>query len=112
MNTLDAFVAGGQALTVNHTAVDYCINTGLLYGPGVALTAAAVASWRTGRWVLNRIHHRIEEQARRDYTARAARLHQVADRADAFLAMPEDLVTARLEAHYSATPDHAQEEGR
>lgn len=113
MTNLDALLAGAQALTTNHTAVDYLINTGLLYGPGVLLTAAAVATWRAAWWGIHRHDQwRADRAERRHYTAVATRLHQVADRADAFLAMPEDLVNARLEAHYAATPDHAQEEGR
>lgn len=113
MSTLDALLAGGQALAVNHGAVDFCINTGLLYGPGVVLTGAVVATWRAAWWGIDRCDQWKADRAdRRRYTARATRLNQVADRADAFLAMPDNLVTARLEAHYAATPNHAQEEGR
>ncbi|WP_148016494.1 hypothetical protein [Streptomyces sp. OR43] len=88
---------------------DYLINAGLLYGPGLLLAAGTAGAWRTGWWIRDRHQARIDKQT---YTARAARLNRVADRADAFLAMPEDLVTARLEAHYAATPNHAREEGR
>lgn len=108
MNQIDAFLAGGHAIA-NHTAVDYLINAGLLYGPGITLTAASLAAWYGGRRIAEHLRDRADN---RRYAATAARLHRVADRADAFLAMPEDVVTARLEAHYAVEANHAQEEGR
>ncbi|MDQ0792045.1 hypothetical protein [Streptomyces sp. B1I3] len=88
---------------------DQLINAALYYGPGILLIAAIGTARRTSRWARNRHDDRAD---RRHYTALAARLHQVAGRADALLAMPRDLVNARLEAQLPADTDHAQEEGR
>jgi hypothetical protein len=110
MNTLDALLAGGQALTVNHGAVDYLINAGFLYGPGVILTAATVITLRTGRWVLNRIHCRIEDRASRRYcTAIATRLHQVADNADRIIAQAGDQLANQLLHQVYANDTHEGE---
>ncbi|MFG3136059.1 hypothetical protein ACGFZA_07530 [Streptomyces sp. NPDC048211] len=97
MSTLDALLAGGQALTVNHGAVDYCINTALLYGPGVVLTAAVVATWRAAWWVIDRCDQwRSDRADRRRYTAVAARLHQVADNTDRLIATAGDELAEQL----------------
>lgn len=110
MSDLDTLLAAGQALAAVHGAIDQTINAALFYGPGVLATAATVAAWRTGQWALRRYDQLLQDRAdRRDYTARAARLHQVADRADAYLAMPETLINARLEAQYNAAADLANE---
>ncbi|MFE7485542.1 hypothetical protein [Streptomyces sp. NPDC057552] len=111
--SIDTLLAAGQAIAAIHTAVDRVIDGALYYGPGVLATAAAVAAWRTGHWVVRRYdqwHH--DRATRRYYTARAHRLHQVARSADAYLAMPPAIVNHRLEAQYAATPDPAPEEGR
>ncbi|MBQ1118467.1 hypothetical protein [Streptomyces sp. C3-3] len=103
MSDLDTFLAAGQALAAVHGAVDQTINAALFYGPGVLATAAVVAAWRTGQWTVRRYDQWLQDRAdRREYTARAARLHQVADNADAYLAMPDTLINARLEAQYAA----------
>ncbi|MEV7654596.1 hypothetical protein AB0O39_10540 [Streptomyces anulatus] len=108
--SLDTILAAGQALAAVHTAVDQTINAALYYGPGVLVTAAAVAAWRTGQWTLRRSDQWLHDRAeRREYTARAYRLCRVAEQADAFLAMPPTLVNARLEAHLAATPDLTNE---
>ncbi|WP_097930955.1 MULTISPECIES: hypothetical protein [unclassified Streptomyces] len=87
MTNFDTFLAAGQALAAVHGAVDQTINAALYYGPGVLATAAAVTAWRTGQWTLRRYDQLLQDRAdRRTYTARAFRLHQVADRADAYLA--------------------------
>lgn len=106
VTNLDALLAGGHALTANHTAVDYLINTGLLYGPGVLATAAAVTVWRTCRWAIDCRQARID---RRHYTARAFRLNRVADRADAVMALPEDQLIAQLNTHYATKHAHTHE---
>lgn len=104
MSHLDTFLAAATGHA--HTTADLLLDTALYYGPGVLATAAMTAAWHTCRWAVDRHHQRAD---RRYYTARAFRLNQVADRADAFLAMPDDLITARLEAHYAATPNLATE---
>ncbi|MFE9855517.1 hypothetical protein [Streptomyces sp. NPDC005780] len=109
MTNLDALLAAGHALTANHTAVDRLINGGLYYGPGMLLTAVGATAWYGARRIAERVRDRADN---RRYAATAARLHRVADRADAVMAMPENLVTARLENHYATEPNHAQEEGR
>lgn len=111
--SLDTILAAYQALTAVHGAVDQTINAALYYGPGVLATTAVVAAWRAGQWAVRRYDQLLQDRAdRREYTARAARLHQVADRADAYLAMPDTLINARLEAQYNATTDLANEEER
>ncbi|MFJ5886809.1 hypothetical protein [Streptomyces californicus] len=110
MTDLDTLLTAGHALAAVHTAVDQAINAVLYYGPGALVTAAAVAAWRTGQWTVRRHDQWLHDRAdRRAYTARAARLHQVARSADAYLAMPPALINARLEAHLAATPDLANE---
>lgn len=109
MTNLDALLAGGQILIANHTAVDHLINGGLLYGPGLLLTASGISLWRGCRRVAEAVRDRADN---RRYQATAARLHRVATVADAVLALPEDLLIAQLNAKYAATPNHAQEEGR
>lgn len=110
MTDIDTILAAGQALTATHTAVDQVIDAALYYGPGALLTAAVCTAWRTGQWALTRYDQHLQDRAdRRKYTARAARLHQVARSADAYLAMPPALINARLEAQYAATPDLATE---
>lgn len=89
-------------------AADLLINATLYYGPGLVLAVVAVTGWRGIRWSIKRHYDRAE---RRHYTAVAFRLNRVADRADALLAMPADLVNARLEAQYAAS-GHVQDEGR
>ncbi|MFJ3084662.1 hypothetical protein ACIPJG_33600 [Streptomyces halstedii] len=113
MNTLDSLFLAAGAMSANANAVDHLINTALVYGPGVALTTGTICALRTCRWAANRYHQWITDRAdRRWYTARATRLNTVADRADAYLAMPEAIVTARLEAHYALETDHASKEDR
>lgn len=108
--SLDTILAAGQALAAVHGAVDQTINAALFYGPGVLATAVAYTAWRTGQWTVRRYDQLLHDRAdRRAHTARAARLHQVADRADAYLAMPDTLINARLEAQYTATSDLANE---
>lgn len=96
MTNLDALLAGGHALTANHTAVDHLINAGLLYGPGVLATAAAVTVWRGGQWALGRAHRRADERARRKYTATATRLHQVADNTERIINAAGDQLANQL----------------
>lgn len=106
MSTLDALFLAGGLLHANATAADYLINAALYYGPGLLLAAVAVTGWRGIRWSINRHYDRLD---RRHYAAVAFRLNRVADQADAYLAMPRNLVNARLEAHYNA-PAHASKE--
>lgn len=85
------------------------MTTVLYYAPGVLLAAAVVldAAWCT----YQRAHVSYRNRAdRRTYTARAARLHQVADRAETVMALPEDQLIARLNTKYAA-PHHAPKEG-
>ncbi|WP_327335922.1 hypothetical protein OG384_04605 [Streptomyces sp. NBC_01324] len=97
MNTLDALLASGQALIANHTAVDHTINAGLLYGPGVLATAAAVTAWRTTRWAVARCNQWKTDRAdRRYYTAVAARLNTVADNTDRLIAQAGDRLAEQL----------------
>lgn len=97
MTNLDALLAGAHALTANHTAVDYLINTGLLYGPGVLLTAAAVATWRAAWWGIARHDQwRTDRADRRHYTAIATRLHQVADNTDRIINAAGDQLAEQL----------------
>lgn len=97
MNNLDALLAGGQVLIANHTAVDHAINAGLLYGPGVLATAAAVTAWRTCRWAVARSNQWKGDRAdRRYYTAVAARLNTVADNTDRIITQAGDRLAAQL----------------
>ncbi|MFJ3141658.1 hypothetical protein ACIPJM_04305 [Streptomyces halstedii] len=113
MNTLDSLFLAAGAMSANATAIDHMINTTLVYGPGIALTTGTLCAIRSCRWAANRYHQWINDRAdRRHYTAVAFRLNRVADRADAFLAMPEAIVTARLEAHYALEADPASKEDR
>ncbi|MFD3955864.1 MULTISPECIES: hypothetical protein [Streptomyces] len=108
--SLDTLLAAGQAAATVHTAVDRVIDTALYYGPGALAAAAVAAAWLTTRWAVRRYNQLLQDRAdRREYTARAARLHQVARSADAYLTMPPVLINARLEAQYNATPDLANE---
>ncbi|MDX2732835.1 hypothetical protein [Streptomyces sp. PA03-2a] len=84
---------------------DALINGGLVFGPGLALAAGVLTARTCCRWATDRWHDRLDT---RRYKATAARLHRVADIADAVMAMPEDLLTAQLEAKYAA--DNAREE--
>lgn len=108
MNGIDALLTGGQILAANAAAGDMVINTAITLGPGLLAAATGTAVWRGIRWVAD---HRRDRTLRREYTARAYRLNRVADQADAYLAMPADLVNARLEAQLNAV-EHAQEEER
>lgn len=113
MTDLDTLLAAGQAVATVHTIVDGFINAALYYGPGVLATIAVAAAWRTSRWAARRYDQWMQDRTdRREYTARAARLHQVARSADAYLNMPEALVNARLEAQLATTPNLADEEDR
>ncbi|MDP5310458.1 hypothetical protein [Streptomyces poriferorum] len=110
MSTLDALLAGGQALAINHGAVDYCINTGLLYGPGVVLTAAVVAAWRAAWWGIARCDQWKSDRAnRRHYTAVATRLHQVADNTDRLIADAGDELAEQLDQQIYANDTHEGE---
>lgn len=109
MNQIDALLAGGHALIANHTAVDTLINAGLLYGPGVLATAAAVTAWRGGRRVLGRAHRRADERARRKYTAVATRLHQVADNTDRIINAAGDQLANQLLHQIYANDTHEGE---
>ncbi|MCX4450633.1 hypothetical protein [Streptomyces sp. NBC_01789] len=104
MNGLDALLTGGQILAANAAAGD----TAITLAPGLLVAATGAAVWRGLRWAAYR---RRDRAARREYAARAYRLNRVADHADALLAMPTDLVNARLEAQLNAVK-HAQEEER
>ena len=108
MNGIDALLTGGQILAANAAAGDMVIDAALTLGPGLALAATGAAAWAGIHWVADRRRERAE---RRAYTARAYRLCRVAHRADALLAMPTDLVNARLNAQLAAT-ETTQEEGR
>ncbi|MBH0241622.1 hypothetical protein I3W98_00770 [Streptomyces cavourensis] len=108
--SIDTLLAAGQTVATVHTIIDGLINAALYYGPGVLATIAVAAAWRTSRWASRRYDQLAQDRAdRREYTARAARLHQVARSADAYLTMPPALINARLEAQYNATPDLANE---
>lgn len=110
MNQIDALIAGAQALTANHTAVDLCINTGLLYGPGVLLTAASVATWRAAWWGIHRHDQwRADRADRRHYTATATRLHQVADNTDRIIAAAGDQLADQLLHRIYANDTHEGE---
>ncbi|MEU2996840.1 hypothetical protein ABZ684_04585 [Streptomyces sp. NPDC006995] len=88
--SLNTILAAGQAVAAVHTAVDQVINAALYYGPGALALTATIAAFRACAWVTGRYHQLAQDRAdRRAYTARAHRLHQVAD-----------------------TPNHAPEEGR
>lgn len=108
MNGLDALLTGGQILAANAAVGDAVIGTAITLGPGLLAAATGTAIWRSLRWATDRRHDRA---TRRKYAARAYRLCRVADRADAYLAMPTPLVNARLEAQLNAI-EHAQEEER
>lgn len=111
--SLDTILAAGQALAAVHGAVDQTINAALYYGPGVLVTAATVAAWRTGQWAVRRYDQWLQDRAdRRAYTARAFRLCRVADSADAVLAHGDNTVIEYLDNKLAATPDLAPEEGR
>ncbi|KOG78745.1 hypothetical protein ACIQJW_08080 [Streptomyces californicus] len=113
MSDLDTLLAAGQALAAVHTAVGQAITAALYYGPGVLVTAAAVAAWRTGQWTVRRHDQWLHDRAdRRAYTARAFRLCRVADSADAVMAIPADDLNRYLDNKLAATPDLAPEEGR
>ncbi|MFJ8923913.1 hypothetical protein ACIREK_31100 [Streptomyces sp. NPDC102415] len=107
MSTLDAMFLAAGVLHTNATIADHLINAGLHYGPGILLTASLTVAWRTWQRARDWHHDRAE---RRHYTALAFRLNRVADRADAFLAMPRDLVNVRLEALLPADTDHSKED--
>lgn len=110
MNNLDALLAGGQALTVNHGAVDFCINTGLLYGPGVVLTAAVVATWRAAWWGIDRCDQWKADRAnRRRYTAVATRLNQVADNTNRIIATAGQHLAEQLLQQIYANDTHEGE---
>ncbi|MEU8623242.1 hypothetical protein [Streptomyces sp. NPDC048669] len=97
MNNLDMLLAGGQVLIANHTVVDHCINAGLLYGPGVALTAGALTARRICWWAIDRHKQRKTDRAdRRHYTAVAARLNTVADNTDRIIAQAGDRLADQL----------------
>ncbi|MGY4902526.1 hypothetical protein [Streptomyces sp. 900116325] len=85
---------------------DALINSGLVFGPGLALAAGVLTARNCCRWAADRWHDHLD--ARR-YAATAARLHRVANIADAVMAMPEDLLNAQLKAKYNAA-DNAREE--
>ncbi|MYX67300.1 hypothetical protein K388_05031 [Streptomyces sp. KhCrAH-43] len=108
MNGLDALLTGSQILAANAAAGDTVIDTAITLGPGLLAAATGTAVWRSLRWAADR---RRDRATRRAYSARAYRLCRVADRADAYLAMPAGLVNARLEAQLNAV-EHAQEEER
>ncbi|MBD3549819.1 hypothetical protein [Streptomyces sp. JV180] len=113
MSDLDTLLAAGQALAAVHAAVDQAITAALYYGPGVLVTAAAVAAWRTGQWTVRRHDQWLHDRAdRRAYTARAFRLCRVADNTDAVMATPADDLNRYLDTKLAATPDLAPEEGR
>ncbi|MGQ4353227.1 hypothetical protein [Streptomyces drozdowiczii] len=107
MNGIDALLTGGQLLAVNAAAADRVIDGALYYGPGLVLAATGAAAWAGIRWAIG---WRRDRAIRREYAARAYRLCRVADHADALLAMPTDLVNARLEAQLNTLTDHAREE--
>ncbi|MDQ0694285.1 hypothetical protein [Streptomyces sp. W4I9-2] len=101
--SLDTVLAAGQALAAVHGAVDQTINAALYYGPGVLATAAIVTAWRTGQWALRRYDQWLHDRAdRREYTARAYRLHQVADNANAVTALTDDDLIQYLDNKYAA----------
>ncbi|MFL3869194.1 hypothetical protein LT966_21585 [Streptomyces griseobrunneus] len=111
--SLDTLLAAGQAVATVHTIIDGLINAALYYGPGVLATIAVAAAWRTSQWAAWRYDQLAQDRAnRREYTARAARLHLVARSADAYLNMPPALINARLEAQLATTPNLADEEDR
>ncbi|MGW3825730.1 hypothetical protein ACWEAF_26340 [Streptomyces sp. NPDC005071] len=86
---------------------DALINGGLIYGPGLLLAAGVLTARNCCRWAADRWHDHLDT---RRYKATAARLHRVADIADAVMAMPEDLLNAQLEAKYDAE-NYTHEEG-
>jgi hypothetical protein len=111
VSDLDNLVVAGQLLVANHTAVDRLIDSAFYYGPGVILTAVVVAAWRGGRWAVRRVEQAVNDRAvRRGYTARAARLNTVAERADRVLNLPDEYVNQYLEALINTAPDHARKE--
>ncbi|MER5816849.1 hypothetical protein [Streptomyces californicus] len=113
MTDLDTLLAAGHALAAVHGAVDQAISAARYCGPGVLVTAAAVAAWRTGQWAVRRSGQWLHDRAdRRAYTARAFRLCRVADSADAVMAIPADDLNRYLDNKLAATPDLAPEEGR
>lgn len=110
MTNLDALLAGGQALTANHDAVDYLINTCLLYGPGAVLTAAAIATWRAAWWAIDRCDQWKTDRANhRHYTATAARLNKVADNTDRIIADAGDHLAEQLDQQIYANDTHEGE---
>ncbi|MEU3432305.1 hypothetical protein [Streptomyces sp. NPDC006863] len=111
--SLDTVFAAGQAVAAVHTVVDQVINAALYYGPGAFALTATIAAFRVCTWAVGRYHQLLLDRAdRRAYTARAHRLHQVADTTDAVIAILADDLTPYLNNKYDTTPDHAPEEGR
>ncbi|WP_328903227.1 hypothetical protein OHR86_27900 [Streptomyces sp. NBC_00441] len=109
MNGLDALLTGGQILAANAEAGDMVIGTATTLAPGLLAAATGTAVWRGIRWATER---RRDRATRRKYAARTYRLNRVADQADALLAMPADLVNARLEAQLNTLTNHAREEDK
>lgn len=104
MNNVDAVFLAAEALVYTHTVVDTIINAALYYGPGILLTAAVTAAWKTGRRILNGFYQRIDDRAtRRYYTVVAARLNRVADNTDQIIADAGERLADQLRNQLYAT---------